>query len=859
MHDIGKLGYRAGLSGTHEEIGKNFIAQYEDILEDISGLISMHHNFGDIFNQEGYGPLKTLIIADWLASAERIGIKKSTDVRKIGLTPIFSKISLYNNNKINQKFSYLGEKLSLKEESNEIFPKIDSKITDLLENNFSKNWESFKEKFRKIRQYQGNEFEFLFSLLNQHFKSIPSAAYKIEPDISLFDHSKMVCALSIALNIYFESNSIENTEIIQILNQIGQILQDLYDKSKDYIATIKANDEKKEIFSEREFFVLIHGDFSGIQNFIHSISSKHAMKTLKGRSIYISLLTEIIAQFIVHELSLTQANIIFAGGGHFYIIGSYFKEIEGQIKKISIKTNKLFINYFNSNLFLALDYIPLSIEDLMFKISDMWKKVNEKTAKKKNKKFLDILNDPSQNYFSEIFGPNRIAGSQLERCIICNSFEKLEEISGEESDLKWCSQCKSYGDLTNALKNINFIKVLENSEESYNKILNEYKRAIKFSQYAESGELDWYSINSPTTENTLGDKLFSTGLPLDEKGNILDLDTIAKSAKERTGYNKIGIVKMDVDSLGRILQKGLGVQNTISRISTLSSSLTLFFKGYISTLIKTVFADSIYLIFSGGDDMFAVGSWDKIIEFTHKLYKDFRRFTTFNPDITLSASIIVEGSKFPIIRASLYAEAELDKAKHFEPSNEKVNTKNKISLFGSVLKWDWTLRKEEEHQQILKKNKKIEDFRREQIIEMMRIENNQEKMEEILNWISNKSEFELAIILKDVLVYLITKKNFSKSMLQKIESSIKGMRNLLEASLERRINVPKLWRLKYYLRTVLRSKDREIKLLSNFIVQMFEIIIKDNLFKKDSNLQIKNVEFISVAVRWADYLTRKRK
>lgn len=858
MHDIGKLGYRAGLSGTHEEIGKNFIAQYEDILGDISGLISMHHNFGDIFDQEGYRPLKILIIADWLASAERIGIKESTDVRKIGLTPIFSKISLYNNGKIVQKFSYLGEKLSLKEESNEIFPKIDSKITDLLENNFSKNWESFKEKFRKIRQYQGNEFEFLFSLLNQHFKFIPSAAYKVESDISLFDHSKMVCALSVALDNYFKLKVINEDEIIQDLNLTGKILLELYDKGRENIEVIKSNEKKRELFSERKCFNLVMGDFSGIQNFIHSISSKYAMRTLKGRSFYISLLTEVIAQYIVRELSLTETNIIFAGGGHFYIISHNFKGYKEKIKEVSIKTNKFFIEYFNSNLYLALDYVPLSIEDVIFNISNKWKRVNEKIVLKKNKKFMGLLKGKSEEYFQEVFGPNKQAGEKLERCVVCNSFEALEPISEEKSEEKWCPQCQSFGSLIKDIKNAKFIRNIQN-DETYNKILNEFDAAIAFSQSIVGEKTKYYSINSPTTDNTIGDKLLSLGLPIDKNGRIIDLDTFADLAQERTGYRKIGVVKMDVDSLGKIFQRGLGENYSISRVSTLSSSLTLFFKGYISKLVETEFPDSIYLIYSGGDDVFAVGSWDRLIEFSYKLYRGFREFTAFNPDITLSAAIFIEAPRFPIIRASLYAESELERAKNFEPYNKNINTKNKISVFGSVLKWDWTLEKEDEYQKILQNNKEIEVYIREQLLNLMEIKDNNEKKEKLSNWINKKSEFELAIILKDILVYLIIEKNFSKGMLQKIERSIKEMRYLLEDSLERKINVPKLWRLKYYLRTVLRSKDQKVKLLSNFFVLMFEIIVKNNLFEKNLSLQIKNIEFISVAVKWADYLTRKRK
>jgi len=862
LHDIGKLGYRAGEKGPHEEIGRIFIDQYSDILPKVSSLISMHHDPDktDFFNKEGYLDLKKLIIADWLASSERIGIEKREDVKKIGLSPIFSKLSIYNNSSTSHRtFSYLGKKLGLKKKFEEIFPLIKEEISESIGDNFKENWESFKKKFDNIKNYKENNekiFEFLFSLLKEHFKFIPSAAYKVEPDISLFDHSKMVCAFTLALHNFFKfnSNSIKESEAINTLNQLGQLLKDLYFKGEEYINEIKSEDLKSKLYEEKKFFSIIHGDFSGIQNFIHLISSKRAMKSLKGRSFFISLLTDTIAKYITQKLQLTEANIIFAGGGHFFIISHLSDDIKSQIKEVSIKVNKLFIKHFNSNIYLALDYHPLSVEDIIFNVSNLWKNVIIKTSIKKKKKFNDIL-ETEGKFFSQIFGPVENSANEIQRCIICNSFTELEKIDLETDDL-WCSQCKSFMELTDQLKKNKFIRIVQSSNESFNKILNNFENAVQFTDSFEGIQNFWYSINSPLEENTIGDKLLSIAFPLDEKENIIDNDNLAKQASERTGFNKIGVLKMDVDSLGKIISRGLGENNTISRISTLSTSLSLFFKGYVSKLVQSEFSDSVYLIFSGGDDLFAVGSWDKIIEFAYKLYKDFRRFTAFNPDITISAGIILESPKFPIIKASLAAEEELENAKNFESVKVNINNKNRIALFGSVLKWDWTLEKEEKYREICQTHKSFEIYQRIKILEIMKANKDDQIYDKIYTWINNKTEFELAITLKEILVYLIKEKDFSKSMLNKIQNSIKGFKKILEDSIEKKINIPKLWRLKYYLKTVLRSRDSELKMLSKFLIQMINIIIKNNLFKQDSSLRIKNVEFISVAVKWADYLTR---
>ena len=863
LHDIGKLGYRAGEPGAHEEIGRKFVESQEQILpHEITSLISMHHRHGieNLFETEGYTILKKIIIADWLASSERIGQKQTEEIKKIGLTPIFSKISIFGGNqKKVSKFYYPGQELILKNGSEEIFPHLENKISSKLQNNFTTNWNSFKAKFERISDYKDNDqklFKFLYYLLKSHFKFLPSAAYKVEPDISLFDHSKMVCALSIALHNYFEFNSIAQGDATNTLNLVGKVLQELYRVGDSYIEEIEKDQEKREIFEDLKLFSLIHGDFSGIQNFIHSISSKYAMKTLKGRSFFFSLLTENFAHYIIQELELTEANIIYAGGGHFFIISHYSSELDTKIKEFSIKINKFFIELFNSNLYLAIDNIPLSIKDLTKGISESWKEVSSKTSLKKNRKFKDILEQSGKDYFSEIFGPIKGAATKLERCVVCNSFTELENIESEGED-KWCSTCKGFMKLTGDLKRSKYYQIIQNSNEPYNKILNELNNAVGFSESAGGSLKHSFSINNPSMPNTLGAKLFPIAFPL-ELGNIVNTETLAERAAERTGFNKLGILKMDIDSLGKVFQKGLGDNSTISRISTLSSSLSLFFEGYVSILAQTEFPNSIYLIFSGGDDLFAIGSWDKVIEFSYKLYRNFRRFTVFNPDITLSAGIVIETASFPIIRASVAAEEELDKAKNFEAFTGKTNTKNRISLFGSVLKWDWTLDKEIEYSKVIQKGEDIEKYERNQILEIMKNDNSKQIDEAIFNWVNSKSEFGLANILKDILVFLVKEKGFSKSMLHKVGNSVRGMRSLLEDSVsEGRIKVPKLWRMKYYLRTVLRSKDAEVKLLSNFIVQMLESIVKNNLFEQDSNLKIKNVEFISVAVKWADYLTRK--
>ena len=71
--------------------------------------------------------------------------------------------------------------------------------------------------------------------------------------------------------------------------------------------------------------------------------------------------------------------------------------------------------------------------------------------------------------------------------------------------------------------------------------------------------------------------------------------------------------------------------------------MSLFFKFFINQIAEE-FAVSI--IYSGGDDVFAIGAWDDVIEFTVALREEFLYLT--NEKLTLSAGIGMYHEKTPI-------------------------------------------------------------------------------------------------------------------------------------------------------------------------------------------------------------------
>jgi CRISPR-associated protein Csm1 len=108
--------------------------------------------------------------------------------------------------------------------------------------------------------------------------------------------------------------------------------------------------------------------------------------------------------------------------------------------------------------------------------------------------------------------------------------------------------------------------------------------------------------------------------------------------------------------------------------------LETFFAGYLQVKLESDFKD-LYTIFSGGDDFFIVGPWNRTIDIVKETRKEFSRFTGDNPDFTFSAGIIFVSPSEPI---SFCAEMAEDKLK----DSKEQEGKDKITLFNQTVGWN---------------------------------------------------------------------------------------------------------------------------------------------------------------------------
>lgn len=158
---------------------------------------------------------------------------------------------------------------------------------------------------------------------------------------------------------------------------------------------------------------------------------------------------------------------------------------------------------------------------------------------------------------------------------------------------------------------------------------------------------------------------------------------------ENENFSRMGVLRMDVDNLGSIFQSGITPERaTLSRYAALSRSFDFFFSGYLNTIWRETDPERSFIIYSGGDDVFIVGSWDVTIKLAGKIKEDFKDFACQNPAFSLSGGIAIIPPKFPIMKGAEESDKEEKRAKNHSCSGQD---KNALSFMNTPLNWDYEL------------------------------------------------------------------------------------------------------------------------------------------------------------------------
>jgi CRISPR-associated protein Csm1 len=104
------------------------------------------------------------------------------------------------------------------------------------------------------------------------------------------------------------------------------------------------------------------------------------------------------------------------------------------------------------------------------------------------------------------------------------------------------------------------------------------------------------------------------------KGRQLRNDQGFKTFEEYAGNTYLGILRMDVDGLGKRFIEGF---DSIAQYRAFSNRLVVFFEKEVENMQHDPeFRPYLNIIYAGGDDLFIIGRWDKVIDFAERIHKE---------------------------------------------------------------------------------------------------------------------------------------------------------------------------------------------------------------------------------------------
>jgi CRISPR-associated protein Csm1 len=692
----------------------------------------------------GQDIVKWRIIIDEARELALGGLPSEGDQKDIShpLVSVFSKVSF--ECKYHDCWRYFP---ATKMEVSPTFPS--KELTNISSEAYFSLWKGLEDEIRGLTSPTPDT---LLLILEKYTSFIPYCPGKNEnplSDIPFFDQIKVTAA--IASSLYY------------FMNERGENLS-------------------KGVDMTTPMLLLIGGDFSGVQPFIYNISSKGALKGLRGRSFFLEFFTEHVIYEILAPLGLSRANIIFSGGSRFNLLLPNSESVINHLETVRDNINKYLWEQHDARLYLVLKWIGLSGPQLMVPqqhrglsepaespLAKRFGELAEKISLSKRAKFFPYLNTMLEPKLplkgekeAEICWRLKLGGKTYKgECPRCGKREAHKlEFALDRGKVDGCEVClgdkRISFDECEVCHREDFLFPLPYPSEEIGKgdvpsacafccDLFHIGEHLPFSRYIVRvkegrgeekialtvGDVDYVFLDRDRQElientecvwviNDLDSQLYKERsaypffLAVYPRGEEVAKEgeenvpgkvqtEFEKLAGQSTGIKRIGALRMDVDNLGAIAT-GRGFfraeeKNSLSRIAALSRYLTNFFKLYInefcrgkglpSSQARVIAPDErkematnrkVIIIYSGGDDLFAVGAWNDIAELPFDLHDCFRLYTGNNPDITLSAGTVVREHSYPLHHVAEDAH-KAEKASKENQGDKNGKGKDSLALF----------------------------------------------------------------------------------------------------------------------------------------------------------------------------------
>ena len=533
-------------------------------------------------------------------------------------------------------------------------------------------------------------------------QAVPSvAAFGDVPAVSLYDHSKAAAALAAALWRWHHETGSENVDTVRN----GW---------------------------EEEKFLLVQGDFFGIQDFIFAnggATQKHAHKLLRGRSFQVSLLAECAALKVLEALQLPSIAQITNAAGKFMIVAPNTRSARDALARCRAELNAWCLKHTYGEIGVGIAATPAACNDFVGgRFGDLHKRLFAALDIAKHQRF-GLCNDQAPADFADFLDrfDNTLGVCQINGKYPASRRRTSGQNSYALSDLA-DDQIRIGEGLT---KNA---RILVTREAERLPVLSldyfGYRLAFvpdadvsgKYGELAGNGTLvRAWDFDAPDDKETVwrgyARRFVNNYVPRfneddeqqagkyagmdseDGAWKLNEIKTLSHIAcedryiedchnEEKRWRSEIALValKGDIDNLGALFQQGV-LHPTLAKAAALSRQVNAFFSLWLPWFCEygrnsagQARYRNTYTVFAGGDDFFLIGPWESTIELAGVLRGRFAEYVV-NKGITFSAGLTMTKSKMPVRHLAQRAEDALDAAKA-RPAKDAVH------LWGHSVAWD---------------------------------------------------------------------------------------------------------------------------------------------------------------------------
>lgn len=539
--------------------------------------------------------------------------------------------------------------------------------------------------------------------------AIPAAtAFGVRPEVSLYDHSHTAAALAVALWRWHDANG-------QVDSHAAQRLRSRSD------------------FDERKF-LLVQGDFFGIQDFIFAAggeSRKQAAKLLRGRSFQVSLFTELAALRVLDQLGLPSTSQILNAAGKFLIVAPNTDAVRQSLEGLREELNRWFLERTFGLAGVGLAWTPASCADFLRKkderndntpFSKLMTRLREQLDIAKHQRFALCTQGgtvfTAADYSNGACAFNGLLPADQASNAPASCALSRDQIVIGESLVKLDRLLIVKADAGNGLRERARLRRLEVDVFGYSVAFTANEDATgRFGDLASSGAMrrcwdfslpDVSDIDGttalwsgfarrfisgyvPRTSSHDADQLRDRYFGLVSEEDLSDVDELktldmlacedrqpSEDGKRWIGIAALGVLKGDIDNLGELFRVGLR-QPTFAKMAALSRQVNSFFAIYLPWLLAREYPN-VYTVFAGGDDFLLIGPWRSVQKLSARLRDDFQHYVAENKGIHFSAGIATQKPGAPIHSIAELAESALSAAK-------KHTGKNAVTCFGETVPW----------------------------------------------------------------------------------------------------------------------------------------------------------------------------